>query len=350
MRAVIHIGAEKTGTTALQDCLAASRSALEQSAILYPCSPGDRQHSRLAMYAMDDHRTNGLTNRMPPLFHADRSAWRNEVKNELDSELQGTTADTVVISTELFSSQVVSAAEVHRVRDLFDTWCEDYRIVIYLRRQDRAQVSRHSTQLRAGGTRPLTLPTSDSGRDVFDYDRIIGRWTEVFGETSMVPRLYERATARGADLVTDFVSAAGLRVDPAGLLRAPRKNEALSVRAQLVLTEFNKHLPSSLSGPQLVAFRRAVATAAEELFPGSPARPSRSDAQAFYATFEESNSRVAARWFDGVPLFDDAFEDYPDQADGHQPADVADIVAVSTRAAALLARTARAGQAPKTAS
>lgn len=355
MRAVLHIGAEKTGTTTLQNTLADNRSRLEQAGVLYSIAAGKRQHSALAMFAMDDQRTNGLTDRMPPLYRADRDRWREQVTERLDDELRGSSAHTLLVSTELFSSQLKSVAEVERVRDLLEGWADEFRVVHYLRRQDRAQVSRHSTYLRAGGTEPLNLRPDPATQRPFDYDRTLDLWARVFGDEQVTPRVYERAGDGGGDLVSDFVEAARLPVDAGTLVRPPRRNEALSVTAQDVLATFNEQARSVLSGPRLVEFRQGLVKVVEDMFPGQPARPARAAARAFYESFAESNARTAQRWFGGHPLFDDVFDDYPEEAEARGRVEVAELAEAGVRVASLLverhqrdARRAGARQPPKT--
>ena len=60
MKAVIHIGTEKTGTTTLQEFLHLNRANLKNQGIAYLQSPGERNNRKLATYCMnhnnvDDH-------------------------------------------------------------------------------------------------------------------------------------------------------------------------------------------------------------------------------------------------------------------------------------------------------
>jgi hypothetical protein len=336
VRAVIHIGAEKTGTTTLQRCFAENSGALSAAGIHYPRSISGNQHWALALYAMDQDRTTLLGDRASAYLD-DRDAWRERLVGRLAGELDALTGvDTLLLSAEHLSSQLLSTAEIARLRALLDRWCDDYTVVLYLRRQDRARISLYSSELRAGGSDPEILGPVAHSEIGFDYERMLELWASGFGVDAIVPRVFDRVQRGPTDLLGDFVHGARLRLDGAGLHLAEETNVALSADAQQLLLEFNRVSGSPFGNPALLRARRLVAQEAATHFPGSPRRPSRDQARQYLQQFAEANARVAARWFGGE-LFDHDFAEFPDVADRVPQLDPTEVLTVMARVAERLA-------------
>lgn len=321
LRAVIHIGAEKTGTTTLQEFLHLNREALAAGGVLFPTTPGLRQHVLLTLACMDPGRENRQTRSHEP-FAADPDHWRNDFTVRLQEEIRSAPAGArqLLLTTELLHTQLLAPREVARLKALLDPFCDDYRIVFYMRRQDRLEVSRYSTNLRAGGTRPSVLPKRADR--YLDYERVLARWEPVFGAGSLVPRVFDATQFHGGDLLSDFVHAAGLPLDVAHCVRPGSRNTALSARAQWLLRQFNLG-SDALPWDDLPDRARLTNLVADELgrrCPGPPRMPARSEAVAFQAQFADANARLARRWFGRDTLFDDDFSEYPEVVDNPAPA------------------------------
>ena len=319
LRAVIHIGAEKTGTTTLQEFLHLNRGLLAESGVVFPATPGLRQHGLLSLACLDPGRENQQARTYAP-FVVDPEAWRAEFAQAFQGEVAARAPgmQALLLSSELFHTQLLQPREVARLKDLLDPFCDSYRIVFYMRRQDRLEVSRYSTNLRAGGTRASPLPERHDR--YLNYEAVLARWVPVFGAASLVPRVYERARFRGGDLVADFLDAAGLPGLADGT-RPDRRNTALSARAQMLLRAFNLRAPTLPWGrlPDRATVRKAVAGYLASRFPGPPMLPTRDEALAFYARYRESNARIARQWFQRDALFDEDFGAYPEQAGDPAP-------------------------------
>jgi hypothetical protein len=278
MRGIIHIGAEKTGTTALQEFFTEQRDHLRVHGITYPGFAGHRQHSLLAFYCMDPGRENHQTRMNPALGSSQRDHWKHKFRASVCRELMDSGGrPDLLVSTELFHSKLASCEEIQRLKSLLDLWCEDYRVVFYMRRQDELAVSLYSTYLRTGGTRHEVLQPRAQPIHYYDYERILGNWEAVFGAPRIIPRLFDRTQFIEGDLVSDFFSATGLGHACLGRERPPRRNTALSRNSQVLLLELNKRLPDPESPEQRQRqqrFRRRVADILETTGRGPSARPS----------------------------------------------------------------------------
>jgi tetratricopeptide (TPR) repeat protein len=187
------------------------------------------------------------------------------------------------------------------------------RVVVYLRRQDEAAVSRYSTALRAGAeAAPEVLPRPGEEARQFDLAAMMDRYAAVFGTGAMLPRVFERESQLGGDVVRDFLHLCGLEgLAPAEA--APRgRNLALRAEVQDVLRRFNarvEHLGMADRPRVDLSLRR-------EGFQGRGRLPSRAEAVAFLDRFREGNERIRATWFPERPsLFSEDFDRYPEHED-----------------------------------
>jgi hypothetical protein len=134
-RAILHIGTEKTGTTAIQGVLARSRAALLERGFAYPKSTGQGNHVQLAFYAAE-----GRIARIAHLYERGGVSSACVVETypaELEAEVAALpgSVHTLLFSTEHCHSRLHDEG-VGRLKALLDRFCDDYRTVVYLRRQD----------------------------------------------------------------------------------------------------------------------------------------------------------------------------------------------------------------------
>jgi hypothetical protein len=313
MIGIIHIGAAKTGSTTLQEFFHLNRAGLREAGVLYPLSPGARQHGLLAECCIDPRREPS-----PDAAERRNREFRDAFAQELARDAAG--MSHLLVSSELFHARLRDETEIARLRALLEPWCTSWRIVFYLRRQDRYATSLHSTYLRRGGTSDALLDILNPHH--FRYDRILAMWSDVFGAESMLPRLFERGALEGDDIVADFLAASGLPIAPDRCPRPARRNAALSADAQWFLREFNRRRPDATDAADAAEarLRRHVADFLSSHGAGAPALPGRDAARAFLARFEEENAEVARRWFGRERLFDESFDDYPQAASPETPA------------------------------
>lgn len=343
VRTVIHIGAEKTGTTALQRTFDGSLETLAAAGVHRP-GEGIGWHT-LPLYAMADGRSSVLGDRRPA-FLEDRATWRKQIADRFARDLAAARPETLLLSSEFFAAQLIDTGEITRLRELLDRWTDEYVVVLYMRRQDRAAVSLYSTEVLAGSDSPDVFGPRPFTPMGFDYARVLDLWSEVFGADAVRPRVYETARERDGGLVADFVECSGLPVRPDALAVPPTPaNPSLSAKAQRILLEFNRRTGGGAAvDPQDVIARRVVVGEARRLNPGPPNRPARAEARAYLERFADGNARVAQTWFDRDELFDDSFDEYPEVPEPVPPVELSDVVDVAAGLAAQVAENRLAAQ------
>lgn len=318
MIGIIHMGAAKTGSSTLQEFFHLNRERLRDAGVFYPRSPGAKQHGLLAESCIDPAREqHGAT-------ECRNRDFRDAFAREMARDAAG--MDYLLVSSELFHARLWNAGEIERLKAMLEPWCSSWRVVFYMRRQDRYAASLHSTYLRRGGESDSILEALNPHH--FMYGHILELWSGVFGAEAMLPRVFERGGLVDEDIVADFIAASGLPLDLAGCERPANRNAALSADAQWFLREFNRRRSASTdaAGDDEMRLRRNVVAFLESNRPGPPAMPARDAARAFYAGYREANADVARRWFGRESLFDESFDDYPETGIDATP-DAMDIAA-----------------------
>ena len=298
-RAIVHIGPMKTGSSSIQEWLVQKANFLEQSGVhvVRSLSPNMSRLAAIVFAQLLDK---------PPVPSDEERMQR------MDAEIRALpdSVHTLVFSGEMMGHQLHRPGEVRRLKAILDQYCDSYRIVAYLRRQDELSVSLYSTVLRRGerAARRLNRP--------LDYDAMLTAWSRVFGREAIVPRLFDRTSLTGGDVVRDFAEAAGLPFEP-GVAATMRQNPSLRPEAQAFLLDLaNRARAGGMEGP-LIQFGRMedVNEVLNAAYVGKGGMPSRAEAQAFYESARAANEAVRQAWFpDRATLFDEDFSSYPEVA------------------------------------
>ncbi|HEX3665408.1 MAG TPA: hypothetical protein VHU23_09270 [Rhizomicrobium sp.] len=240
-RCWLHIGVEKTGTTSIQNFLAANRSALRARGVLYPLTPGAVSHLGLVAYALDDARVDG-TRKVRRLFDpAQIASFRGRFTRALDEEISTSGASEIILSSELLSSRLRSPSEIARLKSLCDRIARRTNVVVYLRNQVDFLVSRYTTIIQLGGREEFGVRGIAFG----DYARLLDRWATTFGRGNLIVRRFEPQDFVDGDLLADFAAATDLGFK--NLVAVPRHNESLDAESLAFLRAINRGFPQKIA-------------------------------------------------------------------------------------------------------
>jgi hypothetical protein len=299
----LHIGTEKTGTTSIQNFLSRNRSQLSVQGVVYPRSPGNQNHTGLAVYALRETKQSGIRRSSGVSDREQVAPFRERLRADLDRELRSIAASRLVFSNEHLSSRLLTEREIERVRNLCARYATQTIVIVYLRNQVDFLVSSFGTSIKSGGTRRFPFPLSERRIRTMDYMALLNPWRKIFGRENMIVRRFERSDFAEGDLLSDF--AAQIRFDVLGCIRPEPRNEALSARELAFLREFNERVPRWVEGQENPA-RGSIVAALERCNNQGPRLSVPPEiAAAISAQFEESNRQVSKEYFDGKwnPLF-----------------------------------------------
>ncbi len=299
--AVVHVGLEKTGTTAVQAWLAQQRAALRAEGVLVPQSPGVPNHTRLVAACLDDDVVDNVKAHHMAAMARSGPALRARVLRALQAELAQSGWSRLVVSCELISSRLHRPSEVDRLVAALRPHVDRIRFVLVLRRQADLALSRFSSALRAGHDRfdgvwddlsARSFPVLPPGRlvddmsEYFDFDRILSRLDRIEGAEVAVSLFDPQDPLGPLHRALDL---------PVAALTLPPRNAALSAPAQWLIATLNRdhavQFPSGLRNTAYQALLRRI----EDQVTGPPRQMPRVEAEAFQDQFTASNARVSDR-------------------------------------------------------
>jgi len=314
---ILHIGLSKTGSSSIQRVLAGQRDALTAQGVFYPRTPGWENHQLLPASIVAD--PNALWDVHPGTWEGMKPEARLALfREQFAAEMDGMPAETTrcVISAEQCASLLNTDDDVGRLAALLRRWFDPIRVVAYLRRQDKHAASAYTQNLRVGILADPKLP--DGGpRELlqYDYGGLLDRWARAFGESAMVPRIFEREALTGGDAVQDFLNIAGISLDALDDNPDRLANPSVTLAGQELLRRAGRAYEAeggSRPWRDSPAWRRLTSCITEAM-PGRGWTPTRSEAQAFMARFAATNEHARARFFpDRVTLFPENYSDLPE--------------------------------------
>jgi hypothetical protein len=289
----LHIGTEKTGTTAIQNCLASNRDVLAAAGILYPVSPGRGNHVGLTYFAAGEGDR-------PPSPHligitrAEAPAYRAKFMDRLREEIVASGCGTVFFSSEHLSSRLRSTASTARLIDSMRELADEVRVLIYLRPQYELLPSSYSTTIKSGGTHVIRGPKTVK-QHFYNYEKMLAIWEKSAGRANMIVRRFGKAYLKDGSLIADFFDAVGMKV-PDGVVADRVLNPALDAYTVEFLRLANPFLPPApVDGGERerLPFIKALEGMSERNTPIIPADILRE----MDTTFRDCNKAVAERYF-----------------------------------------------------
>ena len=333
-QAIVHIGTEKTGSTAIQNFLYKNEVLLKKHRVLYPYRTcGLISNFRMVIQSLNesdpllvamDLRAKNSTEYTS--YGNDPEQWRKEFNEEHHKEIQKfqnrRTQSTVVYSSEHFHSRIEHEEEIIRLREFLDYYYDQVRIVSYLRRQDRLAISGHNTSIQGGAVNDFDFASIDGKTKYFDYLTMLTRWSKVFGSDNVVAKIYERNRLTDQDVGKDFKATIlppdiSKKFDKKKSVHYERSNPRLSFSALQALVAFNrKHSgDAEFNGVEKERLRQPLITALHSLRDDfGEVLPARKTAEAFYERFRKDNQQVFEQWGDGQ-TFNEDFSMFPTEAD-----------------------------------
>ncbi|WP_077329093.1 hypothetical protein [Virgibacillus siamensis] len=296
MKAILHIGTEKTGTTTIQNGLRLNKKKLYKKGYFVPESLsgglGKCNHVKLACYAMNDIKENNLKKLEGINQQKQMRSYRQQVQEKFREELDGCTVSNVILSNEHCSSRLVQPREISRLKAFLDCFFDEVKIIVYLRRQEELLISGFSTAITTGSKHKMISPEKYSKQvNRFNYYQLLNKWSKVFGKGNIDVNVFEPSNLKGGDVFIDFMRKFKVR-----RIKVPKKkyNTSLNFPKLEFLRRINKDVPR-MSGNKVNPRWRAILRALEELdYPGPSVNELLTDE--YVGIYDESNRKVAKEY------------------------------------------------------
>ena len=327
---ILHIGLPKTGTTSIQHVFSRNRAALLEQSVLFPNSPGKLDHSLLPAAVLGEK----LDTRhfWPPIWEGLSPAARiARFHREFVEEMTSIPAHVrlVVISAEHCGVFLTTKRAVETLAEMVRPYFSRIRILAYLRRQDLYAASIYNQRLKVGTLVQPGLP-SGSATNLFsyNYEALIGMWAAVFGESTILVRVFEKSSLLHGDVVDDFMATCGIHLDIRQDDPSRTQNESTSQAGQRLLIAAGRRLIERQGeGVLQTQLWLRICHLSSAALTGRGWRPTRQEAQEFMSRFEAGNEAICRRFLpERGSLFNEGLETLPEKSD---PADSESLLAAA---------------------
>jgi hypothetical protein len=296
---ILHIGAPKTGTTAVQSFLTGNQRLLEPAFDI--SIPKPLSYSRAAR--MHVYATQKVSHRKRAKLGVNKSL--DEFNREYEAQISAL-ADSMCTKTAICSNELLfglKRQDVDRLKYLLSSVFSSYHVILYLRRQDLLETAAY-LQAYKGGYDQIEAFSAVLKRRRPNYSTVIRTWSTAFGPENVTPFLYDDVMREENDIIGHFMRAVGVD-DLSDFSQAVRSNTSWGLHqayAARAIRESFRDAP----------FER-IRAFVETIEPGPRYPVTRSEALAFYRSFENENETIRASYFpEKMSLFEEDFSMYPE--------------------------------------
>lgn len=243
MKALIHIGIPKSGTSSIQAFLGLNRAALARQGMVYaPFNPDFGSQFEFPVTALEACSTAigpELERRRLGLGTPEQqSEYVDAYDRFLTTVLKDSGADCFIGSSEHIQAWLTKPTQIEALDRFLSARFTQVRYLVYLRAQDELVASGYSEAIRRGATHDFQTHLASYARQ--NHWASVKQWRAVVGPRLLV-RLTSRDALHGGDLLVDFCAIAG--IDKAGLDDPPRVNAALGTGEIALRRQLNRILP-----------------------------------------------------------------------------------------------------------
>lgn len=238
----LHVGPDKTGSTAIQYALDGNRELLEQHSYLYA---EDRYHPLLASFFSNDPYRINLNNLLRDKLDIGKIRERDQAYIErLAAQIELSSAKYMILSYEGFTG--LEEDELARLKSFLNQYADKLELIYYIRPPFSYAISAMSQRIRYG------MPSWFIHPPVTEHRHRLEKLINVFGKASINTRSFSKRRMIDGDVVADFLIQVGLPRDlkKVMVLEGHRKNEGLSEEAILIgdeiITLLGEHVEAGI--------------------------------------------------------------------------------------------------------
>lgn len=258
MKAILHIGIEKTGSTTLQDFIFLNKEEFNKNNIYIANTYYYKtSHWHLGFLAYDDDKNDSfiLSNKL--LDKDKRAKYKNRLLSELKCEFKD--KENVLFTCELIHSRLTNINEINRLKEvLTDFGFNDFLVIFYIREQVSLLQSLYQEAIKwdeiNGEFNIYDLNKDDDLTFVSCYKKkmshfhficnhlqTINNYEKVFGKEALKINVFEKKRFYNNNLISDFLHQLNIKPDTFTFVES--SNISLNLDGIKLFNEINKHLP-----------------------------------------------------------------------------------------------------------
>ena len=238
MELILHIGLPYCGAERLQQVLDDKRDQLAGKGVLYPRSPGRRNHTRLYMAATDPDHVDPLRFNRGYADPADQARLRKTLIRDLEREIETAAPGKIILSAHQLATSLFRVSELERLKSMLSPLADRITLVAHIDEQARMLAAHYTEQVWSGRTRALThelelagaedwwgsaledwddidpalnrMPEVQAAPFWLDYEALQRHWEGIFGAGSLTFRPYDKALFNSENVTAEISDAFGL--------------------------------------------------------------------------------------------------------------------------------------------
>mgnify|MGYP001163857166 FL=1 len=295
MKCIVHIGTEKTGTTYIQDCLYENWKEFRRKRIYLSQSLGFPNNRHLVAYFESEFKVNNWSRNNGISTEEERDDFFYDFENTIKQEIREANANTVIMTSEHFHSQLRKPEEIHRFRKFLEEIFDEVKIVCFFREQYEMALSCYSTILKVGWSAEIEKWIQENctlDNYYYDHMSIADRWVNEFGRENCIYELYDP----NIDVFDKFMSLVNL--DASGLKREKKNaNVSLSTLQAEAFRIINKkisHVEASTAMNRKRLRARAIVLSSPEFSAGILESANK---ETIRELFRERNEKFLEKYF-----------------------------------------------------
>jgi len=306
LKAIVHIGTEKTGTSSLQSYLYLNRQQLKNAGFHFIQSAGKLNNWMLPAFCSTDAAFNDLFKEEGIRTPEEKQLFKQRFVKKFKKEIQSLPANihTCIISSEHFHSRIRSELQMDNVYNFLTSCFDEIKIVCYLREQIDTCTSYYSTHLKSAGTDSLLefFRRCKPSNYYFNYYEMLTNWERCFGLESLDISLFARDRLLNGDLLDDFT--AKIDVSLVGTLdkSAVIENESLRPFGQALARAINIAFPVSSERSEVSDMRVRCKKLVIDRLPGKGQQLGLDARKLIYESFIESNECLRQKFFPKIEV------------------------------------------------
>ncbi|MEA3444792.1 MAG: hypothetical protein U9R19_08730 [Bacteroidota bacterium] len=204
----LHIGYNKTGTTAIQSTFYNNSKLLTENGLLYPANCMGKRKSP-AHHSLAESILFRINKPLPKFVksktynrYPDNYYWKL-----LHNEISLSDCDKIFISSEAFSRLRGHIVQMKFIKNLFEGFA--VKILVYLRNQPEFLESAYNQAVKRGSETKTIDELMKTGWLNIDYFEELEQWASVFGHENIIMRIYDKEKLRKKGIVADVMKIIG---------------------------------------------------------------------------------------------------------------------------------------------
>lgn len=303
---ILHIGAPKTGSTALEKFLADNAQVLSKSGWEYPT---------VNIRGFGHHDLAYLVSSGYPDWATPQTKTLDELQQDLAVAVKDN--EKIILSSEIFYLQP-NPEGVAEVLSKLGYLTNNVKVVVYVRRQDDIHISWYNQAIKAQGYTGNIKNSIKETHAKWDYSYHLTLWSDVFGKENILVRPYQAEDMISSDICLDFASLVGL---PVNNLFFPQKSSNTRINNDIL--EYQRIINGlPLSAEEKRSFHKqlmelTIHSSKLDLFDDSPLL-STIEREQILNEYENSNRQVAQIFLNRDELFNNDLLSVEGRKEGSQ--------------------------------